>query len=129
MHWVDRGEEPIGLKDVRRRFTSEWVDRHRSGTGNRPTPRWGEFREELGSKFHDLCGYCEEITPGEIDHFKPLSKFPDLVYEWSNWIFACNTCNSRFKKHKWPEQGFVDPCAEALSERPERFFDFDLMTG
>ena len=129
MHWVDRGQEPNGLNEVRRKFTSEWVERHHLGVGNRPTPRWGRFRDELGLKFHGLCGYCEEITPGEIDHFKPLSKCPALVYEWSNWVFACNTCNSRFKKDKWPEQGFVDPCAELISERPEQFFDFDLLTG
>lgn len=129
MHWVNRGEEPLGLKDVRSKFTSEWVNRHRAGINHRPTPRWGKFREELEAKFHGLCGYCEEITRGEIDHFKPVSKFPDLVYEWSNWVFACNTCNSRFKKDKWPEQGFVDPCADSISERPEQFFDFDLMTG
>ena len=29
-----------------------------------------------------MCGYCEEETAGEIDHFRPVSKCPSLVYEW-----------------------------------------------
>jgi hypothetical protein len=33
------------------------------------------------------------------------------------------------KGDKWPVSGYVDPCARAQAARPERFFDFDTLTG
>lgn len=128
MHWVNRGPEPSGLESVRLQFTQEWVAHRQSGTGGRPSPRWRPFRPDLSSVFSGLCGYCEEITRGEIDHFKPASQFPALVYQWSNWILACHDCNHA-KSNKWPEDGYINPCAAVASERPERFFDFDTETG
>ena len=124
MHWVDRGAEPSGLEDVRLQYTQEWVDRNQ---GRRPTPRWQQFHRDLYRPFSGLCGYCEEIDKGEIDHFKPTSKFPLLVYEWSNWIFSCRACNQN-KSNKWPDNGYVDPCGVNESERPEQFFDFNTLS-
>ena len=124
MHWVDRGAEPSGLEAVRLQYTQEWIERNR---GRRPTPRWQQFHSDLCRAFSGLCGYCEEIDKGEIDHFKPTSKFPALVYEWSNWIFSCHTCNQK-KSNKWPAGGYVDPCAASESERPENFFDFNTLS-
>lgn len=33
------------------------------------------------------------------------------------------------KSNKWPDNGYIDPCAEDESERPERFFDFNTANG
>lgn len=63
-----------------------------------------------------------------VDHFRPRSRFPELVYAWSNWIFSCRRCNQE-KGNKWSEEGFVDPCADEIRERPENNFDYDLLTG
>ena len=109
-------------------FTQIWVEHYRDGIGSRPIPRWRQFHDYLSSVFYELCAYCEEETAGEIDHFRPVSKCPELVYEWSNWVFACPTCN-RQKSNKWPSEGYIDPCAGDESERPEQFFAFDTMTG
>jgi uncharacterized protein (TIGR02646 family) len=129
MHWVDRGSEPNRLAAVRSRYTPRWVEHYRNGTGPRPgDSRWRDFRNDLGEVFFGLCGYCERASPGEVDHFRPKSKFPELVYEWSNWVFACHTCNSA-KREKWPSGGYVDPCARSRSARPDNFFVFDTGTG
>lgn len=63
-----------------------------------------------------------------MDHFRPKSRFPQYVYEWSNWVFSCRDCNNS-KGEKWPEGGYIDPCARNPTSWPERFFDFDLKTG
>lgn len=128
MHWVDRGPEPSSLESVRSQFTQPWVEHYRHGIGNRPTPRWRQFHDELRNVFHELCAYCEEETGGEVDHFKPVSKFPHLVYDWSNWIFSCHACNHS-KLNKWPSNGFINPCAENPEEHPERAVAFDTTTG
>ena len=72
--------------------------------------------------------YCEETTKGEVDHFKPKSRFPKLVYSWSNWLFACHECNHA-KLGTWPTAGYVDPCATSKQDHPERHFVIDTQTG
>ena len=129
MHWVDRGPEPPGLPPIRARYTPGWVD-HRDGSRANPPSdaRWRRFRDELQAAFGGLCGYCEELCRGETDHFQPKYRFPELVYAWSNWLFACHNCNQT-KGAKWPPDGYINPCAATLPERPENFFRFDTDTG
>ena len=129
MHWVDRGPEPSRLESVRDRYTPRWIDFYENGTGNRPADsRWRDFCEDLGQRFHLQCGYCESICRGQVDHFRPKSTFPELVYEWSNWVFACSACNQA-KGDKWPAEGYVDPCAASESCRPENYFTFNTRNG
>lgn len=138
MRWVDRGPEPPELVGYRRNFTQEWVDYYSHRTGEEPPAYWARFRPELGRRFSRLCGYCERrcdlaADVGDrsetVDHFRPRSRFPQLTYEWSNWIFSCRQCNVEHKQDKWPADGYVDPCAVNTSERPELFFEYDDSTG
>ena len=64
-----------------------------------------------------------------LDHFRPISRFPHLAYEWSNWVFSCQRCNVDNKQDRWPTDGFVDPCDSDISERPEQYFTYDWLTG
>ena len=129
MHRVDRGPEPAGLRRYRRKNTPRWIAYYQDNTGNKPTDsHWRKFVNHLSNAFHNLCGYCEEECRGETDHFYPKSRFPQKVYEWTNWVFSCHDCNLS-KREKCPTSGYVNPCAENHSEHPERFFDFDFKTG
>ena len=130
MHWVHRGPAPPSLEAVRQTLTPEWVAHYRNQMGERPSDaHWRNFLSNLRLPFYGICGYCEEEAAlEEVDHFRPKSKFPELVYAWSNWVFACNSCNNT-KNDKWPPGGYVDPCACSTQERPEHFFDFNLRTG
>ena len=129
MHWVDRGPEPGGLGHIQQAYTPRWIQYYRNGTGPKPTDsRWRDFHNVLGQRFSGLCGYCECSCKGEVDHFRPKSRFPESVYEWSNWILACHDCNQA-KVDKWPEDGYVDPCAELASDKLETYFTFDTKTG
>ena len=129
MHWVDRGPEPAGLDRIRRRYTPSWVQYYRKGIGDRPTDsRWRDFHEILSQRFFRLCAYCEEICKGEVEHFRPKSAFPELTYEWDNWLLACTPCN-RAKGDKWPSADYVNPCADLSSDRPENYFTYDTLTG
>ena len=140
MRWVDRGPEPDGVADYALRFTQGWVEHFQNLVrGQPPCDRyWGEFRPLLGNRTNNICWYCERQcdTSAEhggrsptVDHFRPRSRFPQLVYEWSNWVFSCHACNVENKKDRWPDIGYVDPCADNATERPERYFDYDTDTG
>ena len=117
------------MADIRAYYTPRWVQhyRHRIGTFPQDT-RWRSFHTDLCQAFKGLCGYCERGTRGEVDHFRPKSKFPEVVYSWPNLIFACHDCNHA-KAGKWPLGGYIDPCARSRGARPERYFDFDTLTG
>ena len=129
MHWVNRGPEPTGLAVIRTRYTPRWVAYYPGRGGVKPNDsRWRDFLGDLCRVFSGLCAYCEELDKGEIDHFRPKSQFPQLVYQWSNWVFACHNCNQS-KQEKWPPIGYVDPCSNSIQERPENFFRFDTETG
>ena len=115
------------------------MDYFENGVGGRPNDHyWTQYRQNLGSRTNNICWYCErqcysEIESGRhnptIDHFRPISGFPRMVYEWSNWVFSCQRCNGDNKKDNWPETGYVDPCAVDEADRPERYFDYDAATG
>ena len=129
MHYVDRGPEPKGIKKHRDKCTQQWVDYYERGIGKKPADsHWTKFHNNLRKAFSGLCVYCECGCKGEVDHFRPKSRFPQRVYDWSNWVFSCHDCNN-FKGNEWPNGGYIDPCARIRSSRPEQFFDFDLKTG
>ena len=129
MHWVDRGPEPSALAPLRARETPAWVRFYVHQEGSRPnTYHWRPFRNKLKLPFHGLCAYCEEIDPGEVDHFRPKSKFPVEVYVWENWLFSCHACNQA-KREQWPTLGYVDPCALNVTDRPEHYFSFCIGSG
>ena len=139
MRWIDRGPEPPSVDGYARQFTQGWVDHFRHNIGGRPTDSyWREFRSALGNRSADICWYCErQCEPSSeasgkaatVDHFKPRSRCPELVYEWTNWVFSCRRCNDDNKQDKWPPQGYVDPSASDAQERPDRYFDYDMLTG
>ena len=129
MHRVDRGQEPGRLAVVRERETPAWVRFYIHEQGSRPnTHHWTRFRDDLQRPFHGLCAYCEEIDPGEVDHFRPKSKYPYDVYVWENWLFSCHACNQA-KRELWPPLGYIDPCALSITDRPEHYFTFCISTG
>ena len=139
MRWIDRGAEPDEVAGYARQFTNGWIAWQRSRTGSRPADSyWSEFRFELGSRSNGNCWYCERrcepaSSPSRfresVDHFQPLHRFPELAYEWSNWIFSCQRCNGDYKQDKWPSTGYVNPSAARAAERPEQYFDYDILSG
>ena len=91
------------------------------------------------------CAYCErtEAYLGgeeafEVDHFRPRSKFPDLICAYDNLYYACRGCNGH-KWETWPSESqiarglrFADPCSEDpyvhhLREREDRALGTDGM--
>lgn len=139
MRWIDRGPEPGGVQEYAREFTQGWIEYFSDRVERRPDDsHWREFREDLCDRSRGNCWYCErrcifDADEGgrapTVDHFRPLNRFPELAYRWSNWIFSCRRCNVDYKKGQWPESGYVDPGATDEKERPDRHFDYDTSTG
>lgn len=47
------------------------------------------------------CVYCEDSLADEIEHIRPKDLYPEQVFVWENYVFACGPCNgpknNRFK--------------------------------
>lgn len=41
------------------------------------------------------CMYCEDSAADEVEHFHPKDLYPEFVFAWMNYLFACGPCNGR----------------------------------
>jgi hypothetical protein len=39
------------------------------------------------------CGYCEDSFADEVEHIKPKDLYPEAVFAWENYLYACGPCN------------------------------------
>jgi len=92
------------------------------------TQDYRRFRPYIREDFNECCAYCllhELLTGGaenfELDHFKPKSQYPDLMYVYENIYYSCHPCNN-IKHDSWPTDElhakgyrFVDPCHDDFS--------------
>ncbi|MFP2910599.1 hypothetical protein ACLESD_37280 [Pyxidicoccus sp. 3LFB2] len=39
------------------------------------------------------CGYCEDSAADEVEHIRPKDLYPELVFAWHNYLYACGPCN------------------------------------
>lgn len=55
------------------------------------------LREETGGK----CAYCEATTQtvafGDVEHFRPKSRYWWLAFCYFNYTYSCQICNQQFK--------------------------------
>ena len=41
------------------------------------------------------CMYCEDSVADEVEHFRPKDLYPEVVFAWMNYLYACGPCNGR----------------------------------
>ena len=39
------------------------------------------------------CMYCEDSVADEVEHFRPKNLYPEVVFAWMNYLYACGPCN------------------------------------
>lgn len=80
-----------------------------------------EYKGHLRRDFQHCCVYCSihenewgGLRHFQVEHFKPKSRFPELITQYENLLYACDVCNA-FKGYDWPVanpdgNGYLDPC-------------------
>ena len=89
--------------------------------------RWKAVKEQLFAESNNKCAYCEATTkivsPGDVEHFRPKSKYWWLAYCYDNYLVSCSVCNSTFKGNKFPlldeSKALVSPNITASSTKAE----------
>jgi uncharacterized protein (TIGR02646 family) len=74
------------------------------------------------------CMYCLDSHGGDIEHFRPKSRYPQRMYEWQNLLLCCAECG-RFKGNQFPMSGSRALLIDPTREDPWRHLDFDPVTG
>lgn len=95
-----------------------------------------DIKDGLIRMFHDKCAYCEStithIGYGHIEHFRPKSLFPQLCFEWTNLLLACEICNgTEFKGDNFPLEEDGGLLINPVDEDPASlfYFEFDEQAG
>lgn len=77
----------------------------------------------------ELCMYCSANEPSQVEHYQPLSVFPEKAFEYENYLWTCDICN-RHKGNRFPpdtEQGAI--ILNPLDDRVWDYFFLDEMYG
>lgn len=68
-----------------------------------------EIKRQLSMLSHGKCYYCDQYIEssayGDVDHYRPKSKYWWLAYTWENLVFSCQLCNQMYKKGHFPVAG------------------------
>lgn len=90
-------------------------DTHPKRTYDKHHADYHRYKEHLAKDFNNKCGYthCSDFWFGgmrcfQIDHFKPISKYPNKETEYSNLVYCCSYVN----RAKWDDDNdnYLDPC-------------------
>lgn len=86
--------------------------------------RHPEIKAAVVAEANGKCIYCESLVqhvyPGDVEHMKPKSRFPQLVVDWENLAFVCSACNSAKGDYFEENEQLVNP----FEEDPDNFFVF-----
>lgn len=93
------------------------------------------------------CMYCEDSCAEQVEHHHPKAYYPELVFAWSNFLFACSGCNGRKSStfplfspaaptvvefsHKGDDERSPPPAGTSVlldprQDDPQNFFRLDL---
>lgn len=106
-----------------------------------PYPCYSDYRRykpHLRRDFLYCCAYCSihenewgGLRHFQVEHFRPKRRFPQLIVDYENLLYACDVCNC-YKGDDWPSDdplthgvGYLDPCQHDYEEH----FRSDQATG
>lgn len=92
--WLERwqaeidalGEYPERVRQAKSRFKAR-------NTGKNKT--FGHVKNTLGRMCCGArrCMYCEDSAADEVEHIWPKDLYPEAVFRWDNYLYACGPCN------------------------------------
>lgn len=66
---------------------------------------WSPCKTQLHKESDSKCAYCESPTTvvsyGDVEHYRPKSKYWWLAYCYDNYLASCTLCNQKYKKAKF----------------------------
>jgi hypothetical protein len=74
---------------------------------------WKAAKKQLKLETGGKCAYCESPTDtvahGDVEHFRPKSKYWWLAYCYDNYLYSCQICNEVHKGDEFPVHATTGP--------------------
>ncbi|MCK5096274.1 MAG: HNH endonuclease [Candidatus Pacebacteria bacterium] len=110
---LNKNQEPLVLS----RNKKSWKSKYRKALQSRNilpnNYNHPDIKQAVKVETHDKCAYCESKSShshwGDIEHILAKSKYPDLVFEWSNLTYSCAICNSNKSNYDDPKLPLLNP--------------------
>jgi len=61
----------------------------------------------------ELCMYCSANEPSQVEHYRPVSVFPEEALKYENYLWSCDICNRTHKGERFPPD--TEPGAQILN--------------
>lgn len=75
--------------------------------------KWSPAKAQLAAETHGKCAFCESPTTatnyGDVEHYRPKSKFPWFAYCYENFLLSCTLCNGTKGNQHIAGTAFVEP--------------------
>lgn len=89
------------LSDLQRRVDQgatfeDRVNLAKSRFKSKPPALFVKIRQKLMALSGELvrCNYCEDSCADEVEHVNPKDFYPERVFVWENYVYACGPCSS-----------------------------------
>lgn len=142
MIFVDRTAQPKILRDNAVAWTQAYIKARAEYQANKTDQfekamksaeskyNHEQVKDALKTMFRRKCAFCEStvthVSYGDIEHFKPKSLYPNLCFDWNNYLLSCSICNGKSNKgNKFPLEDEGGPFINPTIENPDDFFRFE----
>jgi hypothetical protein len=99
------GEKRLALNLALLKLKRDGVLDDKGGERQWDSAIWKEAKDQLLVETHDKCAYCETPTKvvdyGDVEHFRPKSKYWWLAYSYENYLVSCAICNQKYKSNEF----------------------------
>lgn len=73
----------------------------------------------------DVCMYCSANEPSQIEHYRPISSFPEQALDYHNYLWTCDVCNRSYKGCRFPP--VTEPGEQILNPIDDYVWDYFIL--
>jgi len=70
--------------------------------------------------------YCSSNEPSQVEHYRPLSAFPEQTFRYENYLWTCDICNRTYKGERFPPD--TEPGAQILNPLDDNVWDYFFLS-
>ena len=74
----------------------------------------------------ELCMYCSSNEPSQLEHYRPLSVFPEQAFRYENYLWTCDICNRTHKGERFPPD--TEPGEPILNPLDDNVWDYFFLS-
>lgn len=86
-----------------------------------------ETKRHFRKMNHERCSFCTMMIPDfesamSVEHIRTKKDHPEKIFQWSNMLCSCLTCNNKRSRHPHIPEKYLDP---TRTVGIEEYFDYE----